>query len=341
MVGNIAGLGPKPPASRGGGSGVLRQSATPSTEPMIGGMSQTDFLAQLPKGGDPMYGNPYSRWNPGTQSYGLDQGRMQQDYTNSFAPYFSASMANNALGFASIGASQANDQAQYGFANQGRNISRGSLQTQFDLGQRNLGIDQATLGLRRQQNMMGLEGNQIDREHIGQQRGFAQRGLDMDLAEQMRRGLIDIRTNEEDAQTRGGFFAPGTQRANQDILAATRASGDRSRLGYDETIAGLGAREKKLGLDDRQVKIADQILGQQAAQLGIQGDQLRAKLNEGLARLGLEGQIDAQQLVYGQAKGNIATQELYQKIINEALGTMSAQDPVAGSVYRQFAYGGF
>lgn len=325
----IAGLGPQP--RRTSSSGVNAS----------GGVVPSDIASMLPKGGNPMYGNPYTQWNAGSQSYGLDQPRMQRDYTDRLAPYYAQSMASNALGFAGLGATEQNRSAMYGLGQQGRDLSRANLQSDFSFNQRDLATNQATLGLRRQQNMLGLEGNEIDRGHIGAQRGFAQRGLDLDLGDAMRRGILDIRQNEEDAQARGGFFAPGTQRTNRDILAATRASGDRSRLGYDETIAGLGVREQKLGLDDKQVKMADQILAQQATQLGIQGDQLRAKLNEGIARLGLEGQIDAQQLVYGQANGKIAEAELYQKIINEAMGTLNVRDPVMGDIYRRFAGGGF
>lgn len=288
------------------------------------------LVNQLPMGGGrDAYGNPWMS---------VDARIGQQQAYNSFNNALGTSLANHGLDFANLGLARGQLQANYGFENQQRDLDRANLSTSFGFDQRNQASDLASLALRRQQNMLGLQSNDIERGQIAAQRGFAGRDLNSSLAEAMDRGIRAQTQNNEDRQAAGGFFAPGTQRTNDEILRDTRYAGDRARLGYDQTMSGLSARESKLGLDDQQVKLSDQILAQQANQLGIKGDELKARYQQGLAKLGLDSQISASDLAYKMSHGTAQEIALWQQIAQEVSQAVG-MDVTAGDIYARMMGG--
>lgn len=337
------------------GNGQAKQSIrAPYTGASTGAVNGGTVTADVQNGGSvtaeygmanlnqPNLQNPSARnRNPGTAP--LPDGRtweqiQAQNAASRFAPYLGAAANDAALDFASLGVNRGYLGQRAGFDQQQSALNRQQLLDNNSFDVRALGNDQATLALRRQQNMLGLDANNIARGQIAANRGFAQRDLDSTLADAMRRGIIAQRDNNSQAIARGGWYAPFRGARNTDIYNNTRAAGDQARLGFDRTMSGLGAQEQKLGLDDQQTRLADQILGQQAASLGIKADQLKSSLQSGLAKLGLDSQISAADLAYKMQNSSIDEMKMWQQVFNAAMEAQG-MDQVAGDIMAKGFYG--
>lgn len=263
-------------------------------------------------------------------------GASYGNYMNAFGPEY----ANRAIDIAGLGMNQQMLRDRGAYDTGVSNLSGQSLRNDYSLASRDLASDRASLGLRRQQNNLGLQSNAIDRNQIGAQRDFAGRERDQAIGNAMREGIMQTKLNDSNYISRGAYFAPFRGMKNEGIRADTMAAGDRARLGYDTTMSGLGAREQKLGLDDQGIKIADQLLATQASQLGVKADQLAARLNEGLAKLGLDGQLNAQQLMYGLAQGDLKYQDIMKQVHAAALQNSAMMTSgTGGDVMKKFMPG--
>ncbi len=201
---------------------------------------------------------------------------------------------------------------------------------------RALGLDRESLGF--DLSDIGIQGRGLDvdqrqaqalRDLLHQQQGFTNQGYD--LASQLlgiqREGIgADFdqgkRAAVSDATVRGAIGAPGLQ-TDYNTLAGTRdraIAGNETQLkqaglSRDESLAGLenqltnnwmdfdriGLGREGLENDKGRVGLKGKALDLEAEKLGITADELRQKLNNGLAQLGLQGQINADQLLAKKA----------------------------------------
>jgi hypothetical protein len=218
--------------------------------------------------------------------------------------------------------------AYTGLSQQGLNSDYRFNMRGNELDQQSLGLNRESIGVNRDRNQLTREGvyidkdgNVLDRRYLDSMRGFL--GRDRGDAEKAYKdtgarlsfeGQQTARGMKSDAVAKGGFFSPGhrqDQSANWlrtlNDLAQNDTSYRREVTGFDRTGAGydrdydrtfLADRQSDLklrgiDLDDRELGIAERQIDVQAQQLGLRGDQYRAQLEQGLAKLGLDSFVDA------------------------------------------------
>lgn len=280
-------------------------------------------------GSGPSGGNPFGRAN----------AQIQSDvYRNQTNANFGRRIAGNTD---YVRNNLSNNQARdnYGFDAQSRALDEQSLRNNFSNNQASLGLDLNNVGFDKERNGLRLQGNNLDRGQIGEQRGFAQRDLDQSLIGSMAQGVREIRGNNSNATAGGSWFSPMRGVRNNDTLFDTKLAGDKARLGYDQTISGLNNKTGHLDLDDKALDISNRELDNQAAKIGLSQQQLRTTLDEGLAKLGLNGQISTNQLMYQIANGDLGNVDIVNRVMALAtqdtangVGNQFIQDGRAGSM---------
>lgn len=159
-------------------------------------------------------------------------------------------------------------------------------------------------------------------------------GVDETSAKQ----LADVNTRQvlSDATARGAVPAPGTQQAFTDIqnqlvnqLEAFGINRKESERGFRELMTNLTERKGQLGTDfqretlglknkQQQARDAEKQLGLRAKDLGLQKDQLRTALQQGLAKLNLDTVISIDELMGAIVGGDFKQQQIAEDIIRQA-----------------------
>lgn len=318
----------------GGGGGSASRGRT----------STNNFLNPMDPGasmGTGAFGNSVNYNNIFSAIPAYDAGRWRDQNNANFGQ-----MIAGDTGLIRNNLSNQQNRDQYGFDAQSRALDSQSLQNRFNQQNASLNLDLNNVGFDKERNGLRLQGNGLDRGKIGEDRGFAQRDLDMTLMGQMAQGVRQIRGNNSQATANGSMFAPMVGQRNKDTLFDTKLAGDKARLGFDQTISGLNNKEGHLGLDDKAIEISNRELDNQAAKIGLTRDQYRTTLDEGLAKLGLNGQISANQLMYQLAHGDLGNQDIMRRVMDEAMKTTQGQglvgnrfitDGRAGSMLQGYA----
>jgi hypothetical protein len=249
-----------------------------------------------------------------------------QQYQDALNGAFGAVYPQHWADVAQIGLGQQGARDRYRFDVAGQNLDRNRLQSNFNLGSRELDLQNQSLGFDRERNELRRQGIGFDRGDIGAQRGFNQRNLDMSLMDALAQGVRRTRSNNSEATGRGAWFAPMRGIRNDDIRFDTQMAGDQARLGFDKSNQALNLREQNLGLDEKSIDIANRELDAQAQKIGLSRDQLRATLDQGIAQLGLQGQISTNQLMNGLASGDLQHAQLIQGILQDIIRSGMAGD---------------
>lgn len=133
----------------------------------------------------------------------------------------------------------------------------------------------------------------------------ALRGLDLQALNQT--AARDTRLTKGDYTARGAWNTPGLGRDLKDIsdVLANRSAQVNTR-----------ANEAVLSADDER-----RMLNNEANSYGLKADQLRAQLEAGLARLGLDKTLSIGNILQGINSGNADVANLMRQVIDQALGT--------------------
>lgn len=308
-------------------AGAAAASAMSTRGPSVPRYGSFGTGAQTLNGGR---GNPYA----GMPTYGSNE------YSQALTDAFGAQYPTRWADVAQIGLGQQSARDRHRFDQAGNALDANRLNSNYQLGNREIDLQLAGVGFDRERNELRRQGIGLDRADIGAQRGFNQRDLDMTLADALAGGVRKTRQNNSDATARGAWFAPMRGIRNDDIRFDTQMAGDRARLGYDRDTQALNSREGQLGLDEKGLDIANRELDNQAAKLGLNRDQLRATLDQGIAQLGLQGQISTNQLMNQLASGDLQHAQLIQGILQDIMSSGMAgdfmRDGRGGSVLRNF-----
>jgi hypothetical protein len=89
--------------------------------------------------------------------------------------------------------------------------------------------------------------------------------------------------------------------------------------GFDRRDEGLNLSDERIGLSEQEVGLANQRLDLMAGQLGIDRAQLEDGLTRGLKQLGLEGEINALELLSAQSRLTGEEAGIVGQIISDAL----------------------
>lgn len=243
---------------------------------------------------------------------------------------------------------------QYGAANASLNALKAAgmrSDTNYDLAR--LDNRNADLGIDRGLNALKLEGlgidrreNETERDYIARLRGIAAKQFTSDSNRISFEGQDQARQIKSRFLTGGTLFAPGHRYEQGANYLRTLNDLEGRRLSHDEQNAGFDRRhqqtlfsDQRIGLSEREVGLANQRLDLMANNLGIDRNQMIDTLNRGLEALGIQGQVDALELVARAAgiqaqRGQIGMESAQQamQMINSALNAGMAP----GDMYNIF-----
>lgn len=252
-------------------------------------------------------------------SAGINAGQQASDNINAFGQAFGALYPQYAVPIGGLSIQQQQLHDQYNNSIAGNALTAGSLQSDYNFGLQGNALDQAAIGLDRQRLGLQTQGNQIDQASLAAQKEFARRQLEASQMNALRGGVMRTIENNSNAIGNGAWFAPRRGTINANIAADTRAQSDAAQLSYDKALEGYSTAGAHLALDDQSIALSNQQLDLKSKELGISADQLKARLSEGLQKLGLDNQISLQQLMAGLGSNNLAYQEIMGKIVDDAL----------------------
>lgn len=210
-------------------------------------------------------------------------------------------------------------QQNAGFDAQSLGLQRGDLQHQYAQGNQALGLNNAGLGLDREDLGLDRRGNDVSRGYIGQMQGIADRALANTVGGYERDARIDQRDTTSDYTARGAFFAPFHSQDLDNIASRRDERITGVRLDRESSEAGWQRDLANLGLSDERIGIAERRLDLEAQRFGMERADLEHALNSGLAKLGLQGQINASQLAYMMDSGNAELAALGNEMLQFAM----------------------
>lgn len=212
-------------------------------------------------------------------------------------------------------------------------LDRTGLQNQYSNNMARLGLQEQGLGLDRQGNqiqrgMLGLdrEGLGVSRKYIGQMMGVSDRDLASTLEGIGQNLATDQRNTTSDYTSRGSYFAPFHRLDLADNYAtALRGMSDARRqreaqqYGYDRDLANIGLDDRRIDYRYQDLGLSDKRLDLEARKIGLSRDEYEQALDQGLAQLGLQGSMSADQLAAALYSNDAQQAELAQQILMSAL----------------------
>jgi hypothetical protein len=236
---------------------------------------------------------------------------------------------------------------QLGMAGAKAGIDSAALQQQYqtDLAQNgvsNEGLALDRLGIGLQREGLGIQGDQLGIKGLGLQN----RGLTLDKLKSLADQLygVNVRATNQSADVarrgvksdntaRGATNTPGYGRDLTDVNNNLLNQLDQYRLGneadtaqYDSNKTDLWLDTSTLGNDKRQLGISQRELDRQDAQLdlrgkslGISGADLKAKLQQGLERLGLSRYMDTSELLLAKNSNDLKQRALADEMYRTTL----------------------
>lgn len=211
-----------------------------------------------------------------------------------------------------------------------------------------LGLDRADLGSRRSRIGLDMQGRQVDRDYIGEMRGFADRTLANDIAALNQDAATDIRNTNSDYTARGAWFAPFRGIENRETEMSRDRGIDDANIGRGEQESGWNRDMRRLALGDQGSQLdyadlgtAEKRLDLESKRLGMERTDLERILSRGLEELGLSNSLSALDLMAQLEGANGQNAEILNRIVTDAYmyGGLFANDPAAaaalGNIYAQ------
>ena len=198
----------------------------------------------------------------------------------------------------------------------GLGLRRGELTSNASFDRQRLGLKLQDLGIDRQGNALKLAGLGVDRKDNTSERGYITRlrelaGLSNTNASNRIsfEGQDKARGIKSNYITGGTTFSPGHTYDQGANYLRTLSDLESQDLGYKKEVAGFDRRDEglnlsdeRIGLSEQEVGLANQKLDLLASNLGIDRSQLEDNLNRGLKQMGLEGEINALELISAQSR---------------------------------------
>ncbi len=223
--------------------------------------------------------------------------------------------------------------ARAGIDSRGLGLRREDLTANAGFDRQRLGLKLQDLGIDRQGNALKLAGLGIDRRDNTSERGYITRlrelaGLDnTNTANRISfEGQDKARGIKSNYITGGTTFSPGHTYDQGANYLRTLNDLESQDLGYKKEVAGFDRRDEglnlsdeRIGLSEQEVGLANQRLDLMAGQLGIDRAQLEDGLNRGLKQLGLEGEVNALELLSAQSRLTGEEAGIVGQIISDAL----------------------
>jgi len=220
-----------------------------------------------------------------------------------------------------------------GIDERGLGLRRGELTSNASFDRQRLGLKLQDLGIDRQGNALKLQGLGIDRKDNTSERGYITRlrelaGLSNTNASNRIsfEGQDKARGIKSNYITGGTTFSPGHTYDQGANYLRTLNDLESQDLGYRKEVAGFDRRDEglnlsdeRIGLSEQEVGLANQRLDIMSNQLGIDRSQLEDGLTRGLKQLGLEGEINALELLSAQSRLTGEEASLVGQIISDAL----------------------
>lgn len=185
-------------------------------------------------------------------------------------------------------------------------------------------------------NGLGVQGLGVDRA-AAQRAGVNVDAL-MALAGQMLQNQLgstrlgaDIRTRgqKSDATARGAFVTQGNRDALSDIS---------KQLGFDEGRLNIGYQQDMIGLKEQKAQAADRNkqLDMKAKELGLQRNELKTALQQGIERLNMGAYVDVNSIMDKLASTDIQERTIAEQIYRQALdyAGVFASNPAIGQSVR-------
>jgi hypothetical protein len=161
--------------------------------------------------------------------------------------------------------------------------------------QQEAGFSLQNLGL--DKNSLGIQQGALARQMalLPQQYGLQTQGFDLQQQQAQYGAMTGMRDLNSAATARGAFTAGGTQAARGDINESLQNS--LANLGLQRQGAALNFKEQTAQQQDSQKQ-----LDIQSQRLGISGDEIKSRLDNALAQLGIGSQISSEQILAEQQK---------------------------------------
>lgn len=223
--------------------------------------------------------------------------------------------------------------ARAGIDERGLGLRRGELTSNASFDRQRLGLKLQDLGIDRQGNALKLQGLGIDRKDNTSERGYITRlrelaGLSNTNASNRIsfEGQDKARGIKSNYITGGTTFMPGHTYDQGANYLRTLSDLESQDLGYKKEVAGFDRRDEGLNLSDERIGLSEQEVGLanqrfdiMSSQLGIDRSQLEDGLTRGLKQLGLEGEINALELLSAQSRLTGEEAGIVGQIISDAL----------------------
>jgi hypothetical protein len=161
--------------------------------------------------------------------------------------------------------------------------------------QQQAGFSLANLGL--DKNALGIQQGALARQMglLPQQYGLQTQGFDLQQQQANYNAMTGMRDLNSAATARGAFTAGGTQAARGDINESLQ--NQLANLGLQRQGAALNYQEQTAEQQDSKKQ-----LDIQSQRLGISGDEIKSRLDNALAQLGIGSQISSDQILAEQEK---------------------------------------
>lgn len=220
-----------------------------------------------------------------------------------------------------------------GIDERGLGLRREDLTANASFDRQRLGLKLQDLGIDRQGNALKLAGLGIDRKDNTSERGYITRLRELaGLSNTNASNRISFEGQDKARAIKSGYitggttFSPGHTYDQGANYLRTLSDLESQDLGYRKEVAGFDRRDEglnlsdeRIGLSEQEVGLANQRLDIMSSQLGIDRAQLEDGLNRGLAQLGLEGEINALELLSAQSRLTGEEASLVGQIISDAL----------------------
>ena len=220
-----------------------------------------------------------------------------------------------------------------GVDERGLGLRREDLTANAGFDRQRLGLKLQDLGIDRQGNALKLAGLGIDRKDNTSERGYITRLRELaGLSNTNASNRISFEGQDKARAIKSGYitggttFSPGHTYDQGANYLRTLSDLESQDLGYKKEVAGFDRRDEglnlsdeRIGLSEQEVGLANQRLDLMAGQLGIDRAQLEDGLTRGLKQLGLEGEINALELLSAQSRLTGEEAGLVGQIISDAL----------------------
>lgn len=198
--------------------------------------------------------------------------------------------AQSAVPSATIALQQSQARTGAGFATAGQQLQRDALHQDY-------GIQTSKLG-----NAVG--GVDVAKKLAAELLGLQNAGFDIDSLEANQRAATQDRGLRSDATARGAYTTPGLKSDLGDVQS--NLANTQGRIGLSRKEADLRYRQTQDELDRR------------AKDLGLDRKAYDAQLQQGLAKLNLDGIITASDLAAAITSGDFQQQQIAESIIRQA-----------------------